>query len=49
MEHEGELHGRCLAALAYKIKVYENIFCGIFGQTICTNEISHYTVSSIAC
>ena len=28
----GELRGRGLAALAYEIKTYENLFCGLFGQ-----------------
>ena len=28
----GELRGCDLAALAYKIKIYENLFCGSFDQ-----------------
>ena len=37
----GELHGSGLAALAYEIKTYEILFCGLFGQVY---KISHYTV-----
>ena len=35
-----ELCGRGLAALAYEIKTYDNLFCELFGQIyeICTNE-----------
>ena len=28
----GKLHRRGLATLAYEIKTYENLFCGVFGQ-----------------
>ena len=28
----GKLHGHGLAALAYEIKTYENLFCGVLAQ-----------------
>ena len=43
----GKLHGHGLAALAYKIKTHENLFCrGFWSDTrkFAPTKISHYTV-----
>ena len=37
----GKLHGCGLAALAYKSKTYESLFCGLFGQIYIVYENLH--------